>query len=150
MRSDTISLAILGSSAMTVEDQRIRLDVLEPAFDAFCQGRADDEQSRAVIGVHNVMVALAGMPGVLGGQPHEFTMLCSDTLKTIAIRRSEGKKALYAEEKEVLTALLDLYKQVIENVAIRYIEEAEHRTEQRIARADGVYDLKRGQQVRRK
>lgn len=149
-RTDTIALAILGSSAMSKPDQRTRLDVLEPAFQAFIEGRANDDQSRAVIGVHNLIVALAAMPGILGGQPHEFTMVCSDTLKDIAIRRQEGPPKPTQEEGEVLVALLGLYKHVIDNVAIRFIEEAEHRTTARIKRNDGVFDIKTAQAVRSK
>lgn len=141
VRSDTVAVAVLGSALMPTNDQLARLTVLRPAFDALCEGRADQGQFRAVLGVHNLILALSAMPGVLGGQPRDFCTVSSDTLKEIGRRRLTGSTALETDEQEVVQALLALYAQVIENVALRFIEDAEHRTEKRLARGDGVCNL---------
>lgn len=139
---DPVTLAILGSAAMPVDDQLQRLTILRPAFEAFVQGRASQQEAREVVATHNVVLCLSRQPGVLKGDVHDFLQASHDTITDIAKRFFQhGTKAVRPEEAEVMWALFHLYEQVLENVPIRNIERAEWTVKQRSRNKQDVRNL---------
>lgn len=148
-RTDTVSLVANGVRLLTPQEQTARMETAQTAFDAFVNGEATQEQCRVVIGVYNLIIGLSTMPGVLGGQTGEFVRICDATMKDISVRFRAGEKTVTDDEVDVLTALLALYANIVENVSVRYIEEAEWRVQDRVRRGDGVYNIAKAEQAGR-
>lgn len=142
IRPGHIQLAILGSAAMSREDQLLRLAIVKPAFEAITLGDYTKDQGKEALTVHNVIVALAAKPGTLKGDVQEFLRISSETLAGIAKRHyQEGDHALTIDEHEVIWALYDLFVEVLASVPLRDIERAEHTVNHRVAHKQNVRNL---------
>lgn len=129
---------------MTVEDQLIRLSIVKPSIQAVIDGTADEGQWHDTLAVFNIVNALAGMPGVLKGQPHAFCLEVAAVLEEVSAHWHSGQpQPLNPTQEETLWALYDVFVWVLEDVPMRVFEKAERLIAHRIAKRDGVTNLAR-------
>lgn len=137
-----IELAILGSSVLSKEEQILRLSIVKPAFDALTAGHYTKEQAREVLTVHNVLLVLSSIPGVLKGDVQEFLSTTCELLKEVARQHyQEGGAVLTEEDKEVLWAMYALFVDVLAYVPMRHIEKAEFTVHNRVSKMQNVRNL---------
>lgn len=142
VRYGLIETAILGSALMTKEDQIARLDIVRPAFDAFAAGRATQTEIREVLTVHNVLLAISAIPGVLAGDVRDFLRITNETLVETSRRRHQGEDPTpTADELEVIWAMFNLFVDVLANVSMRHIERAESTVHKRVTNRQNAHNL---------
>lgn len=128
-----LTVATMGVRFLSVADIEVRVKPVRDALDLIRSGKGSKEAWQAIFDALNMIEQFGQVPGVIQGNLREWVEAQQQTIVTILDRQKEGKRALFASELDDLTALLEMWESILQNVTHRQYFEAEEATHKRLA-----------------
>lgn len=127
---NSVFIATMGVRFLSGPDIEARAKPVRDAVDLIRTGQASKAQWQAIFDALNMIEQFGQMPGVIQGGLREWVEVQQETI--IGILDRKGTRALYAAELDDLTALVEMWESILNNVTHRQYFEAEEATHKRL------------------
>ena len=115
------------------------------ALAAYIAGTPTTRQENLLREVYNRNLVLCGLPGIVKGDADAFHHAVLATIKAVANRcQAKEDRTLTPAEADDMTAMVEMYEQMLDNVPFRDHEKARKILVARKASGQGVYDPETG------
>lgn len=132
----TLAVRLYSQEYRTAMKEKVR-----DALAAYILGTQSDEQANTVHCTYNRVLALSGIPGVVKGHVHQFNLAVLSSIRAVSTRRRDGGDvACTPAEADDLTAMVELFEQMLDNVPIGKHEQSRKIIVARNQGGHGVYD----------